>query len=480
MHNRHWVVLGGVAAAALALSGWFNAPTDAAVPALAHPPATATATALAPAPWTGPEAETAPLWPELVLPLLLLAAAVMAQAHWLARRHRRQLHGLAEDMHDGLEAQSQLLTLAALLPVGISHVEEDAEGRLLARFVNPRMAELLGVRLDDLQFDAKAGWRHVHPEDLRQANMALAQAAANVRRGAPQVDVETLCRVQRGERTRWLRTRARLCLAQGEAGRQGVVHIHACAEDITDTRRHQKFSQDVLDGYPAPVRIRDLAGRHLLTNPAFDRLHLLRPGESLGKTDAELLPLDVQRLYRAVDEQLAASGQPQVFEQTLADPCGPRTHQVTQFWLRDEDQRPYASCAISSDVSAHQVAQGRLQRVLDAAPLPVLITSAGRVVYANRRCTDLLGLHAGATAAALYADPDEQRRLETRVAEEGHVTAHRLCLRDADATPHELWMTAVPTDHNGQRAILTWLEAPPADTLGRRRAGPLHPVQRAA
>ena len=71
-----------------------------------------------------------------------------------------------------------------------------------------RMAELLGVRLDDLQFDAKEGWRHVHPDDLRQANMALAQASDSVRRGAPLMEVETLCRVHREGCTRWLRTRS--------------------------------------------------------------------------------------------------------------------------------------------------------------------------------------------------------------------------------------------------------------------------------
>jgi len=471
MRNKHGMYLGWAMVSLVATGMWLAGDkTPAADMAPLHPPA-----------WTGPAAETAPLWPQLVLPLLLLGAVVVGHHHWRARRHRQQLNGLQVDMREGLEAQHQLLTLAGLLPVGISHVEEDAEGQLLARFVNPRMAELLGVRLDDLQFDAKAGWRHIHPDDLRQANMALSQAASNVRRGAPQVDVETLCRVQRDGRTRWLRTRSQLCLSRGEAGRHGVVHIHACAEDITDLRRHQKFSQDVLDGYPAPVRIRDLAGRHLLTNPAFDRMHLLRPGESLGKTDAELLPMDVQRLYHAVDDQLAASGQPQVFEQTLADGSGPHTHQVTQFLLRDEDQRPYATCAISTDVSAHQSAQGRLQRVLDTAPMPVLITSAGRVVYANRRCTDLLDVRVGSSAAQLCVDPAELGRLEARVSHEGQVTAHKLRLRGAGsgATPQALWMTAVPTEHNGQPAVLTWLEPLPAQAPARHPA-PLRAVDRAA
>ena len=41
MHIKHWVALGGVAAAALALSGWTTAPTDLAAPAHAHPPTAA-------------------------------------------------------------------------------------------------------------------------------------------------------------------------------------------------------------------------------------------------------------------------------------------------------------------------------------------------------------------------------------------------------------------------------------------------------
>lgn len=463
MHNRQWTWLGWVFVTLLTVGGWMAASNDApGTLAPAQPPA-----------WAGHMVDRAPLWPQLVLPLLLLGTVVAGHTWWRARRHQRQIDGLQLDMRVGLEAQSQLLTLAGMLPVGIAHVEEDAEGHLLARFVNPRMAELLGVRLDDLQFDATTGWRYMHPDDLRQTNMALAQAADSVRRGAPLVEVETLCRVQRDGRTRWLRTRSQLRLATGEAGRQGVVHIHACSEDITEVRRHQKLSQDVLDGCPAPVRIRDLAGRHLLTNPAFDRLHLLRAGESLGKTDAELLPTDVQRLYQAVDEQLAVAGEPQVFEQTVADAGGPHTHQVTQFLLYDEDQRPVATCAIGTDVSAHKLAQNRLHRALEASPLPVMITSAGRVVYANRHCADLLGLQAGTSTAALYADAAHQRRLEEQVAQEGHVTAHRLRLRGPGGTSLELRMTAVPTDHNGQPAMLMWLETPSTQASGHRPT-PLH------
>lgn len=465
MHNPRWMFLGWTSAAVLAVAGW-----------MAYaPPAT---DPLAPAAWTGPEAEPAPVWPQLVLPLLLLGGGALAHARWRERQHQRDRRSLEQDMREGLESQNQLLTLAGLLPVGISHVEEDAEGQLLARYVNPRMAELLGVRLDDLQFDAKAGWRHVHPDDLRQANMALSQAAASVRRGVPLVEVETLCRVQRGEHTRWLRTSSQVRRAEGEAGRLGVVDIHACTEDITQARRQHKFSQDVLDGYPAPVRIRDLAGRHLLTNPAFDRLHLLRPGESVGKTDAELLPLDVQRLYRAVDDQLVASGQTQVFEQTLADTSGPRTHQVTQFLLRDEDQRPYATCAISTDVSSLQAAQSRLQRLLDAVPVPALISCGGSVVYANRRCEALLDVKIGACAAGLYVDPSDMKRLEHTVGE-GHTVTEALRLWAPGRVEQSLRVTAVPTDHNGQRAVLTWLEATALDASGRRSSH-LRAVHRAA
>lgn len=469
MHNKRWMLLGWLSVAVLSLGIGYLAHlnTSANDPSLVQ----TAASPLAPTPgWVGPPPESEPGWLPLVLPALLLGAGVVGQAAWRARRHKRQVERLEADMLDSLEAQSQLLTLTSLLPVGISHVEEDAEGQLLARFVNPRMAELLGVGLDDLQFDAQAGWRHIHPDDLRQTNMALAQAAGSVRRGAPQVDLETLCRVQRDGRTRWLRTRSQLRLARGEAGRLGVVHIHACAEDITELRRQQKFSQDVLDGCPAPVRVRDMAGRHLLTNPAFDRLHMLRPGESLGKTDADLLPLDVQRLYDAVDEHLATSGQPQAFEQTVSDASGAHTHQVTQFLLRDEDQRPYATCAVSTDVSDHQAHQRRLQRVLDASPVPVLICDAGLVVYANRRCSDLLGVRSGTKAALLFEDPAEPERLEERVAHEGHVIAHTLRLHGADTSVHTFWMTALPTDHNGRPAILIWLEAPPGEDAARQAA----------
>ncbi|HEX5388245.1 MAG TPA: hypothetical protein VFW67_00660, partial [Burkholderiaceae bacterium] len=106
MRNKHGMYLGWALASVLAVGTWMAGDrAPAGEIATSHPPT-----------WTGPAAETEDLWPQLVLPLLLLGAVAVGHSHWQARRHRQQLHGLQVDMQEGLEAQNQLLTLANLLP----------------------------------------------------------------------------------------------------------------------------------------------------------------------------------------------------------------------------------------------------------------------------------------------------------------------------------------------------------------------------
>jgi PAS domain S-box-containing protein len=73
----------------------------------------------------------------------------------------------------------------------------------------------------------------------------------------------------------------------------------AVAPVLRAQRRAQNLLQGVLDECPSVVFIKDLEGRHLLTNRAFDRLLGQVRNGALGKTDFELFPEAMAQRVRA-------------------------------------------------------------------------------------------------------------------------------------------------------------------------------------
>ena len=84
-----------------------------------------------------------------------------------------------------------------------------------------------------------------------------------------------------------------------------------------------EFLSAILEWVGDPVFVKDRDYRFVLVNQAFCSLTGRPRGELLGRTDFDLFPKDEAEAFRARDERVFASGQPDQVEETITG-MGPR------------------------------------------------------------------------------------------------------------------------------------------------------------
>lgn len=116
--------------------------------------------------------------------------------------------------------------------------------------------------------------------------------------------------------------------------------------------------------------------------------------------------------------------------------------------------------AISNALAAERA---YLQRILDAAPVGVGISTGGVVRFANPRLHEMADVKIGASIAHIYVNPDERLRIEAQTKREDidlQVYAPgRTEIIDVSAT-------FLPIEYEGEQGVMAWLN----DITARKRA----------
>jgi two-component system, cell cycle sensor histidine kinase and response regulator CckA len=154
--------------------------------------------------------------------------------------------------------------------------------------------------------------------------------------------------------------------------------------------------QDIMDHSPALIFVKDLSGRYQLCNEPFVRLCQRPRSEIIGRTDQEIFPPDLARLYRHNDTVVMTAGRPMEFEEKGSTPEGERISLVQKFPLLGDDGRAYALCGIATDITDRlAAAQEKLQlerQFLETQKLESLGVLAGGIAHDfNNILTAILG-----------------------------------------------------------------------------------------
>ena len=236
--------------------------------------------------------------------------------------------------------------------------------------------------------------------------------------------------VSRDGTTRILRWNVRRLL--DEAGEtMGVV---ASGYDVTKHKidqeklaHSQTELQTIIDGSPVVLFVKDLEGRFLLTNRSFDSGFPHPTGFVLGKTDADILPLEVAEQNRVNDRLALAARGPVSFEERIPMNGAVRIFSSSKFPLFDTRGEPYAVCGIASDIT--DLRETEEERVR----LQAQVIDAQREAL-RELSTPLLPIASGVVVMPLVGAIDEGRAalvLETLL--EG-VVAHRAEIAILDIT----------------------------------------------
>jgi PAS domain S-box-containing protein len=127
-------------------------------------------------------------------------------------------------------------------------------------------------------------------------------------------------------------------------------------------RASERLLADTVDHSSAVVSLKDIDGRYLLVNRAFERL-FGHPRQALvGRRDADLFPTELATRLQARDGEVLASAGPISFEQDL--PVGEdaeRNYVCVKFPLRGSDGAPYGVGSMSTDITAVKQLQETLR-----------------------------------------------------------------------------------------------------------------------
>jgi len=156
----------------------------------------------------------------------------------------------------------------------------------------------------------------------------------------------------------------------GSAGEQILVGV---IRDITELRRMEEKLKEsdearfnaIMNHVGRPVYIKDLEGRYTLVNKKFLEL-FARDGRSIiGKTDAELFAKEYAEKYRLNDLEVIEKAAALEFEETVAGKDGQHTYVSVKFPLYDANDKIYAICGISSDITERKKYEEKLKNAME-------------------------------------------------------------------------------------------------------------------
>ncbi len=171
----------------------------------------------------------------------------------------------------------------------------------------------------------------------------------------------------------------------------GLVMIEA--DRRRETAHANVFYRGIIDSLPEPVNAKDLAGRFLAANPATAR-QVNVPGVAalIGKSDFDFFPEDVARRFRADEERVLATGEPETIEQVVTREDGSRQWLSTlKVPLRDQWGAIIGLLTHNHDITERkhmedEIAEGR-RRLQDAtehmADGLVMYDREARIVLCN-------------------------------------------------------------------------------------------------
>ncbi|WP_326539615.1 response regulator [Pseudorhodoferax sp.] len=405
-----------------------------------------------------------------------LGAGVLALS-WLgyylvSRRSRAQQRLIELQQAD----EARLRAMSDALPCAVFQMLQPPDGPLQSLFVGRPIQDILGVTAAEQLHDVRAHRRYIVSADRERAAHAFQQAAVTLD------DVEVVYGVEWGGRQRTIRLHA-TCTEHPD-GRLWTGYWLDTTEQQQSIRAmagQLEFQERLIDTIPNPIFIKDVQGRYLAVNLAFEEAYGRRRADLVGKTLLQTGPVLPELRQKYHDEQLriiqTGETRHEQHESVWADG---KVHQEL-YWGRGiklTDGSPAGLVGVTLDITDQVDTQKTLQQreqqlrtILESAPAAVVVTSHdGRIIFHNQQALDAFQLDAGTLQArgmrAMYLHPEHRDALLAVLDRDNFFRAVEVEFLRGDGTPFWALLSSSRGTFGSETVAFGWFD----DITSRRQA----------
>ena len=297
--------------------------------------------------------------------------------------HKKLEKALAES-----ERQHRILVEAA--PDVIYSISSD--GKLIS--LNPAFEKITGWKCDE--WIGKPFTGLIHPDDVAKAVESFQKTLA----GTPEL-VELRVRAKSGDYL----IGEFISVPLVEDGK--IVGELGIARDVTTRKKYEENLQRItktlhalVQAIPDIVYFKDVEGRNLIVNNAFERLVGLKKEEIIGKKDEEIFPPDLAAQCRKSDEIVLRNGVAVRVEEYTVDGKGAkRFFDTIKVPVFDGEGKIAGLIGVSRDITERKLIEEKLREreelfrsVVDNSHDGIAIIDENcRVTYANEVLAEILG-----------------------------------------------------------------------------------------
>jgi len=243
------------------------------------------------------------------------------------------------------------------------------------------------------------------------------------------VEPRTLSALQR----KHLRTLANQVLSQLELrnrARQFAAEVKARLAVGAELRKQQRMLDGVLKYTDVLIFAKDVEGRFVMANRAFEQASAVGEGGLIGLTDHDLFDAEVADEYRRLDAKIMETREWQIVVEGVPHANGTvPTYRTAKFPLVDENDKVFGIGGVAADVTelaearaAHAEAEERWRALVERCKAAVfLIDACGVIAYANPEAVALCGAARAERIESRpivdFVRPDDRRALEVMLSE---------------------------------------------------------------
>ncbi len=177
-------------------------------------------------------------------------------------------------------------------------------------------------------------------------------------------------------------------------------------------KQSEQRLQAIFDNTTSVMYLKDIKGRYIMVNRRYEDIFNVSREEIVNKSIYDIFPNETAKAIEANDKEILKSNKLQEFENQIMHKDGLHTYITVKFPLYDTDNKTYALCGISTDITNRKLAEEELNQlrnylssIIDSMPSVLVgMNINGRVTLWNKTAEQTTGVAACDAEGKILSD----------------------------------------------------------------------------